>query len=87
MIGRRFASNGVPVALAGVIGALREARPELVHEILGSYWIGHALPERSEATKAEIDAAVSAIVGHVPAEVLWHDDLAPLSVCRVETDR
>lgn len=87
VIGRRFISNGIPDSLAGAVGALREARPELVHEVLGNFWIGHGLPGRAEATNAEVEGAVAAIARHVPPEVLWHADLAPMTVCRVETDR
>ena len=73
-------------AVAGAVAALREARPELVHDEGGNTWLGHRIHDRDDATAAEIAAAVSAIADGVPAEVLWHPDLLALAVCRIETD-
>lgn len=86
VIGRRFRSPGVPAAVAGAVAALREARPDLVHEEGGNTWLGHRVADRDDATAAEIAAAVSAIADSVPAEVLWHPELLALAVCRIETD-
>lgn len=87
VIGRSFSHPGVPKGAGEALARLRELRPELVHEEMGQVWLGHRHPGRFEATNGEIAAAVSAIAAGVPAELLWHPELRPLAVCRVETDR
>lgn len=87
IVGRRFVSPGVPASAAEAVAALRAASPDLVHEVVGMTWIGHRLPDRGEASKAEIEAATAAIQELVRADLLGHAELASTSICRVETDR